>query len=347
MTPDEAIREAGTGRLRPVYLVAGEERVLVDRVVVALRKAALQGTVEGLNEDKFTAGESDIEQVMNAVRTAPMLGRRRLVLLRSVERWESHPTDDTKSTSDRGLQPLDRLAQYVASPIESTCLVLIGAKLDGRRKLVALAKKTGFLVTCDPVSRRDLPKRIEGEALDRGHRIAPDVADLLAEAAGPELGNVIDAIERLSLYVGPSAPITEDAVADCVTRLRVTTVWELVSAVGRRDAATALGVIGDVYDPHDRGLRLVGLLAWSVRQLARFAAARAQGASADEAARLSGVAPFKVREVASQVSRIPSGEIERWLGVLARTDLALKGSKRPPRAILESAILTMIAAAPK
>ncbi|MBI5537191.1 MAG: DNA polymerase III subunit delta [Deltaproteobacteria bacterium] len=343
MTPEQVVRDVKAGRLRPIYLVVGEERVLVDRVVDVIRKAALQGAIGGFNEDRFTAGEADVDRVINSARTVPMMARCRLVIVRSVERWESQGDDDKSS---RGTA-LDRLAEYAQAPIESTCMVLMGGKLDGRRKLMAIARKQDFLVVCDPVSRKELPQRIQREARERGHEIDDDVAELLAEIAGPELGNVLDAIERLSLYVGPSARISEDAVAECVTRVRVSTVWELTGAIARRDTGTALAVLADVYDPHDRGLRLVGLLAWAVRQLVRFAAARRQGATAEEAASRSGAPPFKARELAAQVSRVPAGEFERWLGVLAETDLALKGSKRQPRAVLESAILTMLVGAPK
>jgi DNA polymerase-3 subunit delta len=344
VTPEHVVRDVKAGQLRPLYLVVGEERVLVDRVVEAIRKLALQGAVGGFNEDRFTAGEADIDRVMNSVRTVPMMAKCRFVLVRAVDRWEGHGDDEKASSRTAAL---DRLAEYAAAPIASSCLVLTANKLDGRRKLMAIGRKQDFLVVCDPVSRRDLPPRIKQEARERGHEIDDQVADLLAEIAGPELGHVLDAIERLSLYVGPSAPITEAAVAECVTRVRVSTVWELTGAIARRDTGTALAVLSDVYDPHDRGLRLVGLLAWAVRQLVRFAAARRQGASPEEAASRSGAPPFKARELASQVSRVPPGEFERWLGVLADTDLALKGSKRLPRAVLESTILTMLTGAPR
>jgi len=330
VTPEQVVRDVKAGRLRPLYLVIGEERVLVDRVVDVIRKAALQGAVGGFNEDRFTAGEADIDRVMNSARTVPMMARCRFVLVRSVDRWEGQGDDDKSSR----VSAFDRLAEYAQAPVESTCMVLMGTKQD-------------FLVVCDPVSRKELPSRIQREARERGHEIDEEVSDLLAEIAGPELGNVLDALERLSLYVGPSARITEDAVAQCVTRVRVSTVWELTGAIARRDTGAALAVLSDVYDPHDRGLRLVGLLAWAVRQLVRFAAARRAGASPEEAASRSGAPPFKARELATQVSRVPVGEFERWLGVLAETDLALKGSKRQPRAVLESAILTMLVAAPR
>jgi len=344
VTPEQVVRDVSAGRLLSVYLVVGEERVLMDRVVHALRTAAVQGAAAGFNEDRFTAGECDLEHVMTAIRTLPMMAKRRFVHVRALERWESSG-DDAKAASKGAA--LDRLTEYVSAPIESTCLLLTATKLDGRRKLMAVARKQDFLVVCEPVPRRELPARIEREARELGHGIDADAAELLAEIAGPELGHVLDSLERLSLYVGKGAPITEDAISECVTRVRVSTVWELVDALAKRDTATALAVLQDVYDPHDRGLKLLGLIAWAVRQLVRFAAARRQNLSPEQAAVQAGVAPFKARQMAAQVNQVPAGEFERWMGILAEADLALKGSKRLPRAVLESAILTMMIGAPR
>ena len=271
-----------------------------------------------------------------------MMAKRRLLVVRNLERWEARAgeTQDDDGDSAR-VNPLDRLAEYAASPAPTTCLVLIGAKIDGRRKLMNAGRKAGFLVMCEPIPRGALPGFVTRETSARGHAISPDVADLLAEIAGPELASVVDAIERLSLYVGPSQPITEDAIAACLVRLRQSTVWELVNAVGRRELGPALLALDDVYDARDRGLRLIGLLAWSLRQLIRFEAAARGGASPEEAARRAGAPPFKARELAGQVRKLGYGELERWLLLLADADLDLKGSKRPPRATLESTIMRM------
>jgi len=347
VTPEQAIRDVESGQVRPIYLVVGEERVLVDRVVAAVRTAALQGGVADFNQELLTAGEVDVNRVLSAVRTVPMMAPRRFVLVRAVERWEPSTAKASAKSSNTAVPPMDRLAAYAAAPVDSACLLLVASKLDRRRKLMAAAKKGGFLVECEPVKRNALPRFIEGEASRRGHRIPHDVADLLAEIAGPELSGVLDAIERLSLYVGEGAPITEDDVANCVTRLRPSSVWNLVGAVARKDAATALSVLFDVYEPQDRGLRLVGVLAWSTRQLLRFAMAFKGGASPEKAAQAAGAPPFKARELADQVRNLETSEIERWLRILAETDLALKGSRRPSRAVLESAILTMTIGLPR
>jgi DNA polymerase-3 subunit delta len=341
VTPDDAIAEAKQGNHRPVYLLTGDEPYEIERVLSSLRDAVLSGALSAFNEEKLVAGEVAVDRVLSAARMAPMMAKRRLVVVRNLERWEARAGDAQDGGDSSAASPLDRLAEYAASPAPTTCLVLIGAKIDGRRKLMNVGRKGGFLVVCEPLARAALPDFVTREAAARGHAISVEVTDLLAEIAGPELGGVVDAIERLSLYVGTGQPITEDAIAACLVRLRQSTVWELVNAVGRRELGSALAALDDVYDARDRGLRLIGLLAWSLRQLIKFEAAARTGASPEEAARRAGAPPFKARELAGQVRRLGAAELERWLLLLADADLELKGSKRPPRATLESTIMRM------
>ncbi len=334
MTPESALAEAKAGKLRPVYVVAGEERLLRERVVSELRAAALGTGVAAFNEDKFTAGETSIDGVLAAVRTVPMMAPKRFVLLRSAERWESGEGDESAKSS-----PLDELAEYLKQPIDSTCLVVSATKLDGRRKLATTSKKLGVLVACDPLSDRELPGWITEQAKKRGHAISRDTAEHLAQIAGPELAYVDDCLERLSLYVGKDAKIDDDAVRTAITRVRAQDAWAVASAIGRRDMGAALMALSDAYDPRDRGLPLLGALAWSIRQLARYKAAVDDGESHDEAARRAGAfGPQRAYELRDRAREVKPGELERWLTVLAEADLALKGSKRSPEAVLEGMV---------
>ncbi len=337
MTPSEAIAQARAGRLLPVYLVAGEEQLLRDKVVDELRKASTLGGIAAFNEDKFTAGEANVEAVIAAARTAPMMAPRRFVLLRAAEGWEGPD----------GGAAFDRLSEYTAAPVDSTCLAIVASKIDARRKLVLTARREGWLVACDPVETRALPGWISEQCRARGNAIEREVAELLAALTGPELSSVRDAIERLSLYVGEGAAIDESAIGACVARVRTTDTWALVDAVSARDLGRAMRTLSDAYDPRERGLPLLGALAWSVRQLVRYQASLASGMAHDEAARHAGVfQPSRARELAAKARAIRSKEVERWILVLAETDLALKSSRRPADAILEEA-LTRLCRAPK
>jgi DNA polymerase III subunit delta len=349
LTPEAAIAQAKKGALLPVYVVTGEEDFLRDQVVAELRAAALGGGVPAFNEDKFTAGEASIDKVLAAVRTVPMMAPRRFVSIRGAERWDQDTSDASEERDSRREAPLDRLADYAGAPIDSTCLVITSSKLDGRRRLSNVAKKLGCIVTCEPLHGTALVSWIERQVSLRGNSIAPDVAELIAEIAGTDLARLSDVVERLCLFVGaPSSLsptggagglITEEAVGECVARVKTADTWALVDAVGKRDLAGGLRLLADVYDSRDRGLPLLGALAWSIRQLAKFQIAVEGGAATDEAARRAGIfQPSRAREVAQKARALKAKELERWLLVLADTDVALKSSRRPADAILEDMI---------
>ncbi len=327
MTPGEAVAQAKRGALLPLYLVAGEERLLRDEVVSELRQASLAGGVPAFNEDRFTAGEVSVDTVVAAARTVPMMAKKRFVLVRGAERWDAGEGETS---------PFDRLAEYARSPVDSTCLVVVAEKVDGRRKLAVLAKKQGFFVPCERMDDRTLPRWIAERFAAKGHTIERDAAELLAALVGPDLSPVDDALERLSRYAGPGAPVGEDAIAACVARVRTADTWALVDAVGARDLGRALRTLADAYDPRERGLPLLGALAWSIRQLARYQAAIEAGALPDEAARRAGAfQPSRARDLAAKARQVRGREVERWLLVLADGDLALKSSRRSPNAVLE------------
>lgn len=341
MSPEEAVKRAERGDLLPVWLLTGEERLLRDQALNAIVKAALAGGLAELNLDKFTAGEASVDKVLAATRTVPMMAKKRVVVVRGLERWDNAGSGggdggDDETPDIKALPPLDRLAEYAKAPIDTTVVIFVAEKLDGRRKLVSTAKKGGFAVDCAVVDGRQLPGWIAQRAEAKGHAIDRDTCELIAQIAGPGLSYLDDVVERLSLYVGAGNPITEEAVGVCVTRVRLADTWKLVDAASTKDLGKVLALFADVYDPRDRGLPLVGAIAWSLRQLLKLDSALREGASIDEAARAAGIYPaFRARDHQKKLRAFRPRELERWLVVVQETDVALKSSRRSADAILE------------
>jgi DNA polymerase-3 subunit delta len=342
LSPEQAIDEARNGRLRPVYLIAGEERHYRQQVVAAMRQAVVGSDGASLNEDQFEAGEGDVRSIIAAARTLPMFGPRRLVLVRGLDRWDAkNDAAPSKAAESKGVvhKPLDQLADYAAAPSDTTTLLLLADKLDNRRRLVTAAKKDGFLVVCQSPPRNALPGWIRQRAREDGHAIGAEAAELLAELVGSDLCALGDAITRVELFVGKGAELSEAAVLQCVANMQPATVWDLVAAVGRRDAGGALAALERVFEPGG-GPRLVGLLCWSTRQLIRFGSARRAGMPPEEAARQAGVPPFKLREISEQLRHLSLDRAEKWLETLAQVDFDLKGGSRlPQKAVLETALI--------
>lgn len=317
--------------------------MIASEVVQALRAECLKGGFAGMNDDTFQAGSTRIEEVLGLARTMPMMAKRRFIIVRDVERWEEKEGKASgKGSAKGGVPALDQLVTYAEAPSPETCLVLLAPGLDKRRRLYTAAKKNDWLVSCETPSRADLPGWIIDRTRSRGAAIDREVADLIAELAGPDLAPVADAIERLCLYVGEKKRIEEEDVDTCVVRVRSASVWELVSAVGRRDLGKSLQILEDVFEPQDRGLPLIGVLGFATRQLIKFSAARRANLSPPDAAKAAGAPPFKARDLEAQLRGLSPSLLAGWLVHLSRADLDLKGgSRREAKATMTQMIIDL------
>jgi DNA polymerase-3 subunit delta len=123
--------------------------------------------------------------------------------------------------------------------------------------------------------------------------------------------------------------------------VRVESIWQLVDAVGARDRRTALAASGRLLADGEPALRILAMIARQLRMLARMRDALKSGASPQDAARAAGAPPFKARDLATAARRFEDAQLRRAFTLLAETDMALKGSRRPPDTILQGAILEL------
>lgn len=321
---DEVLGELDAGRTRPVYVLVGPERWRIDRVVAAIRKAALDEASAAWNLEIFAGKEGKAVRILAAARTPPMMGRGRLVLVRDADALE--PAEQ------------DALAPYLEDPNPTTTLVLVAEKIDGRRKVAVAARKSGAWLDAPAVPERALPSWAMRLAKSRGHDLDGAAAAALVEACGADLYLLDDALQRLGLYVGEGRPIPAAAVGACIAPLRSGNVFELVDAIGRRQTPRALALLGQLLDAREPGLRILWWMARHVRQLV---VAR-ENAPRDLPGKL-GVPPFVADKLAQQAKGFSPSTLERALDVLSTTDLELKGAKRTERLVLEEAVLRLCA----
>lgn len=328
-TLSDVTQRADQGSLDPVYVFVGTERLLVERAVEAIRRAIDAQGAPGFNVDIFDGKGLDASTVSAAARTLPMMADRRLVLVRHVDAMT--PTEQRQ------------LADYLDDPADSACLVLTASKLDGREKLAKSAKKCGVLFEAKPMRGRELREFVRAEAQSRGHHIAPQATEALLEAVGDDLGAIDDAMERLSLFVGPGQRIDEAAVMTCVTRIRVESIWSLVDAIGLKDRRKGVSAAQSLLDDREPPLRLLAMVARQLRIVARMREALSAGMRPQDAAKQAGAPPFKARELTESARHFTADSLGRAFALIAETDRALKSSKRPADVIVQEAVLELCA----
>jgi DNA polymerase-3 subunit delta len=327
MQLEHLLKQAEAGKVPPVCVITGSERLFAERAVSALKAAVLGDGPSGFNDDLFQGSGLSAQSVINAARTLPMMAARRFILVRSA--------DAMPSTEH------EALSLYLGRPSPEACLVLLFDKLDGRSKLAKAAREAGVLLECEPPKPQQIPEIARAEAEARGHALHPEAAAALADALGADLSGLDDALERLSLYVGPAQPIELAHVEACVAHVRTDSIWLLVDAVSEKDAATALGAAASLLSDREPPLRILALVARQLRTVARMRDALASGLRPQEAAQKAGAPPFKARDLQIAARRFDDAQLVRAFQLVAQADLELKGSKVPGPRVLERTLLAL------
>ncbi|HXK23325.1 MAG TPA: DNA polymerase III subunit delta [Myxococcota bacterium] len=320
MTPEELSAELAAGRLRPAYLLAGEEPLLREDALRALREAVLAGAGDAFDFERIEAARVQAGALGDSLRILPVVAERRLVVLEE--------PDASRGGVGEALPGL--LADHVAGEHVSCVLVTLAAKPDRRARWVrafgdAVVECTAPRRTAETAAfvRREAER--QGVALERG------AAELLAERAGPQLLWLRQEIAKLALLAGDSRAVTRAHVAAGTQDASEAPIWDLTDAIGEGRAGDALTVLSRLLGAGAPPPVLLGSIVSHFRRLLRVA----------HGAEVSGPA-FVQRKLAQQARRFGTARLRASLDAIHDTDLALKGEGALPAELaLERLVLAL------
>jgi len=327
MRPSELGKDLESGRLKPIYLLHGQDLLRQKRYADRISEMVGQG-LEDLNLEHLTAEENPASDVIDRALSMPFLAPPRIIILRGADRYSTEEISLFKS--------------YLDDPNESTCLVLIAEKPDFRLGFFKGLQQAGWTVNFDPPRGRELADWVVETGKRLGHTVTPAAARLLIDRVGADLIDLNNELEKVCLYAGPGAAVDADQVEAASSLSRTASIFELGDAVGEQNPARALSAL--------KGLLLkehpLMILAMIVRHFHLLAKARAlldQGEDTSTAHKTLGVPSFAARNYLNQARRLNADQLQKALSSLLKADLALKSSGAPERLILEGLILELSA----
>jgi len=293
-------KELTAGTLRRVYLLEGGELLLRREVLQAIENAALglDPSTRAFGRQVFPGAEARVEDILAATAGMPMFGERRLVIVDGVDRLRKN---------DR-----DSLVPALATVPDTTVLVLVADKLDGRLTTTRDLRARAAVVPVSELPAAMVPKWIESRSRTLGHTIAPAAAQQILALAGPALSALAGEIEKVSLYVGAKKAITVEDVNRVVAGGLGSTLDELVNAVGERDLPRALRSLSRVLEAGEEPLRVLGFLNYRITDLWRLA---------------HGHRGWVRDEVRAAARRWSAPELARAIALLYAADRLLKGGE--------------------
>lgn len=328
--PEQVLKAARAGTLPSVVLLVGGDET-VQRGLLHELTAALPGADQPGNLARFQ--DAPLARVLDACRTVPMLGGRRIVIARGVPGLTADGDDGAR----------DELMTFVQSPPAHAVLVIVAAKVDGRLAVVKQLEQRGAVVRSEVPSEREMPGWIGKRAKQLGLALSPTACQALADAIGADTGVANGELRKLALLVEPGQPIDRGQVEQALGPSRSVGAFALEDALLGGDARGALAALDRHLAGADGGapLALLGRLGGILRRLALAHAVVARGGSETEVRGALGVHPFVASKYAKAAARCGPRSAD-GLAACVTADLALK-SGRDPRAALSAVVLAVTA----
>ncbi len=324
-------RELRQGKIRPIYVIVGDESYLAHEALSQLREAA--GTGEGSEYSVTTcsARDADSDEVIGALRNVTLLGARPLVIIR----------DGEYITKDGRKNFLDAILAYFDAPLESSTLVISATKIDGRSRFMQMAAKRGAVVECKKLFDDKLPSWIGMEVKKRERQISMEAARFLADMIGNDLGQQVGAIERLLLYVGSRKLIELKDVEEAIAETHQRDIFELTDAVGQRRISRALSYLHNLLENGQPPPLILHMLARHFRILSKAREITGRMMDRSDIARYLGVNPFYANNYVAQAKNFSKQELRKSFQVLHKCDREIKSSRLPKERVLERAIVAI------
>jgi DNA polymerase-3 subunit delta len=332
VTPAALRRQTAQGKPDPVYLIVGDDEAEMAQLTAAI-SSAVEDDLRAFNLERLYANEKAVtaSAIVQAARTLPMLGDRRVVVVLRAERLlkpkrrggktaEAEDGAPAEGIDEEPPSDLDALEDYVKRPEPNTTLVLVAADVDRQRKVYKALQKHATIIECwglrgskdGRVDLRQVAREAEGMVKGAvsaaAQQIEPAAAHLIAERAGTDISRLRSDLEKLLLYASGKPRIT---LADALEVVSVETSqddWAVTNAIGRGDAPEALRQMAMLVEAGGVPYQILGQLAWYVRD------------------RMSTADP----------RRVPAA-----VEALFRTDLELKSSAGDPRVLLERLVVDL------
>jgi len=302
--------------LAPVYLVSGDEPLLVNEAVDAIRaKARSQGFTE--RELHVVERGFDWQALLSESRAMSLFAERKIVEIRMVS-----PTP--------GEQGGTVLAELAANPSPDTLVLVITGKMDGRvqsSKWVSAIDKHGVVVQVWPIELPRLPAWIRDRLSRHGLKADNAAAALLAERIEGNLLAAHQEIEKLALLL-PAGELTAETVMESVADSARYDVLQVGEAAMRGQTSRALRIVEGL---HAEGIDAT-LVLWAVNKdlqwILKAQHLMENGHNADSA--MNAIYVWRPRQLAMKqaLSRLKPAATRRLILDAERVDRSIKGVLR-------------------
>lgn len=222
--------EFNSRKLRPVYLLHGDEGYFID-MLVKMAEELVDPADRDFNLYTLYAPEIDASTVADTCQRYPMMADYQVVIVKEAQ---NVPANWFKA-----------LSAYVQNPSSSTVLVIAcrGGKCKSTEFVKFVNKGGGAVFESKKLNDVALADAIRDFVKSKGLTVEPKALSMLRDFVGSDLSRISNEVGKLTVTLGPGAMITPEAVERNIGFSKDFNNFELIAAVASRDADKVMTIV--------------------------------------------------------------------------------------------------------
>jgi DNA polymerase-3 subunit delta len=320
MNAADIIKDLKNRKLKPVYLLHGEEPYFIDLVSNYVEHKLLSDAEKGFNQTVLYGKDTDVMTVLNAAKRYPMMSDYQVVLVKEAQEMKWGTEGDDKKT-------INPLLSYLENPLSSTILVFCYkyGKFDKRKKTYKAMEKSGLVFESGTLYDSKIPGWIEEYVAEKGYKVGAQASAMLSEYLGNDLSKIANELDKLMLNVTTGQEITLKLIQDNIGISKEYNVFELQSALGRKDALKVNQII-NYFEANPKNNPIVLVLGNLNNFFTKVLVYHyVKDKSQQNLARELGVSPFFVKDYEQAARSFPYGKTMQIIHYLREYDVKSKG----------------------
>lgn len=302
--------------LAPIYIISGDEPLLVQEACDQVRRAAK--AADYLERELYhTDAGFDWQQLLTSANSLSLFADRKVIEVRM------HST----KPGDKGVKVL---TEYAQRPADDTLLLLIAPKFEKatqRSKWFSALETNGVLVQVWPITGAQLPRWIGQRLQQAGLKADSQAIDILASRVEGNLLAAAQEIEKLTLLTD-NGFIDAELMAASVADSARYDVFGLVDKALHGDSRGAIKTLHGLKGEGTDATVILWALAREVRTLSKLSHQLEQGKSFDVAAKQSGVWDNRKALIKTALRRLKTPQLQHLLRKANAIDKSIKGMRR-------------------
>ena len=293
---------------KQIYLLYGEERYLKKQYTDRLHKA-MCNEGDSMNTHFYEGKDLSVGEIIDLAETLPFLSERRVIFISNSNLFKSGG---------------EKMAEYLASPNETTYFVFTESEVDKRSKLFKAVQNNGCVVEFGVQDENTLKRWIAGIVGRDNKKIAERTVTLFLTKTGTDMENIQMELEKLLCYCMDRDVITdEDVEAVCVNRIS-NHIFDMVNAIASGNTKEALSLYYDLLALKEPAMRILFLIARQYNLLLQTKELKQKGFSDKDIASKIGVPPFVAGKYVAQASRFKTSDLKAFVKRCVETEEAVK-----------------------